>query len=98
MTPLANLQVLDFSTLLPGPMASLILAEAGATVVKIDVCCSIVTDLRDAVADPQTVARKLFSGMLEAGAKVLPALPVPLAPVFRAKGDCRAAPRLDEHR
>jgi crotonobetainyl-CoA:carnitine CoA-transferase CaiB-like acyl-CoA transferase len=62
-----------------------------------DVCCSVVTDLRDAVADPQTVARNLFSGMLEAGGKVLPALPVPLAPVFRAKGRCRAAPRLDEH-
>src|ERR1700744_2836325 len=36
MAPLANLQILDFSTLLPGPMASLILAEAGARVVKIE--------------------------------------------------------------
>jgi crotonobetainyl-CoA:carnitine CoA-transferase CaiB-like acyl-CoA transferase len=34
--PLADLLVLDFSTLLPGPLATLILAEAGAEVVKIE--------------------------------------------------------------
>src|SRR3974390_3689952 len=36
MGPLANLRVLDFSTLLPGPMATLMLAEAGAEVLKIE--------------------------------------------------------------
>ena len=36
MRPLDGLLVLDFSTLLPGPMASLVLAEAGARVVKIE--------------------------------------------------------------
>jgi crotonobetainyl-CoA:carnitine CoA-transferase CaiB-like acyl-CoA transferase len=36
MRPLKNLLVLDFSTLLPGPMATLLLAEAGAHVVKIE--------------------------------------------------------------
>lgn len=36
MLPLTGLKVLDFSTLLPGPMASLILAEAGALVLKIE--------------------------------------------------------------
>jgi alpha-methylacyl-CoA racemase len=34
--PLAGIKVVDFSTLLPGPMASLILADAGAEVVKIE--------------------------------------------------------------
>ena len=34
--PLAGIRVLDFSTLLPGPLASLLLAEAGAEVVKIE--------------------------------------------------------------
>ena len=34
--PLAGLFVLDFSTLLPGPLATLILAEAGAEVLKIE--------------------------------------------------------------
>ncbi len=34
--PLAGLRVLDFSTLLPGPLATLLLAEAGAEVIKIE--------------------------------------------------------------
>ena len=36
MQPLAGLVVLDFTTLLPGPLASLMLAEAGAGVIKIE--------------------------------------------------------------
>lgn len=36
MRPLDGVFVLDFSTLLPGPMATLLLAEAGAEVVKIE--------------------------------------------------------------
>lgn len=34
--PLQGLKVLDFSTTLPGPLASLILAEAGADVIKVE--------------------------------------------------------------
>jgi crotonobetainyl-CoA:carnitine CoA-transferase CaiB-like acyl-CoA transferase len=36
MQPLEGILVLDFSTLLPGPLATLMLAEAGAKVVKIE--------------------------------------------------------------
>ncbi|MGE0563926.1 MAG: CaiB/BaiF CoA transferase family protein [Pseudolabrys sp.] len=36
MQPLAGLLVLDFSTLLPGPLAALMLAEAGAEVIKVE--------------------------------------------------------------
>lgn len=34
--PLSGVRVLDFSTLLPGPLATLILAEAGAEIIKIE--------------------------------------------------------------
>ncbi len=34
--PLAGVRVVDFSTLLPGPLCSLLLAEAGAEVIKIE--------------------------------------------------------------
>ena len=34
--PLAGIQVLDFTTLLPGPMATLFLSETGANVIKIE--------------------------------------------------------------
>jgi len=36
VSPLAGVRVLDFSTLLPGPLASLLLAEAGAEVTKVE--------------------------------------------------------------
>jgi alpha-methylacyl-CoA racemase len=36
MRPLDGVRILDFSTLLPGPLAGLILAEAGAEVIKIE--------------------------------------------------------------
>ena len=36
MQPLADLLILDFTTLLPGPLATLLLAEAGAQVIKIE--------------------------------------------------------------
>ena len=34
--PLRGLKVLDFTTLVPGPLAGLILAEAGAEVIKVE--------------------------------------------------------------
>ena len=36
MTPLDGIRVLDFTSLLPGPLATLVLAEAGAEVTKIE--------------------------------------------------------------
>ena len=34
--PLASLKILDFSTLLPGPFASLLLADMGAEVLRVE--------------------------------------------------------------
>src|SRR5208282_2468973 len=36
MVPLDGIRVLDFSTLLPGPLAGLMLAQAGAEVIKVE--------------------------------------------------------------
>ncbi|MGC1570701.1 MAG: CoA transferase, partial [Pseudolabrys sp.] len=36
MQPLSGLLVVDFTTLLPGPLATLMLAESGAEVIKIE--------------------------------------------------------------
>jgi crotonobetainyl-CoA:carnitine CoA-transferase CaiB-like acyl-CoA transferase len=36
MQPLAGMRVLDFTTLLPGPLATLLLVEAGAEVIKVE--------------------------------------------------------------
>ena len=49
-----------------------------------DVCCTVVASLEEAVRDPHFVGRGLFAGALTDGAgRAIPALPVPLAPVFR---------------
>lgn len=62
-----------------------------------DVCCSIVTQLEDAVVDPHTVARQVFSQQLLADGTVLPALPLPISPELRPQGCSAKAPRLGEH-
>ena len=36
MKPLNNITILDFTTLLPGPLATLMLCDAGANVIKIE--------------------------------------------------------------
>jgi crotonobetainyl-CoA:carnitine CoA-transferase CaiB-like acyl-CoA transferase len=64
-----------------------------------DCCCSIVVDLREALADPHVVARGRFAHALmnNAGAR-LPALPVPIDPGFRSPAhEALSAPALGAH-
>ena len=65
---------------------------------RADCCCTILQDVREAVGDPHVVARGLLEQQLagEAGAR-MPALPVPIVPIFRGgASNVRAAPRLAE--
>lgn len=62
-----------------------------------DVCCSIVEDLPRAMRDPHTLARGLFERTVQAEGTTLPALPVPIAPIFRSNGATTSAPKLGEH-
>jgi len=64
-----------------------------------DVCCSIVASVEEAVADPHFAARGLFARKVanEAG-DVMPALPVPVVPAFRApESEIVSAPELGAH-
>ncbi|HJQ63430.1 MAG TPA: CoA transferase, partial [Burkholderiales bacterium] len=61
-----------------------------------DVCCSIVTSLRDALADPQIVARQLVDRQVKADGQIVPALPVPIAEIFRADRRSAEYPALGE--
>lgn len=54
---------------------------------RLDVCCSVVRDVREALADPHYAARNLFSRAVENGeGATIPALPVPVDPTLR-RGD-----------
>jgi crotonobetainyl-CoA:carnitine CoA-transferase CaiB-like acyl-CoA transferase len=61
-----------------------------------DVCCSIVATLEEAMNDPHVIARGLFDHKVKSGSVALPALPVPVARVFRSVAEVRAAPGLGD--
>jgi len=61
-----------------------------------DVCCSVVASVKDALADPQIVARHLFDHHVVAGGKTIPALPLPIAAAFRAPHSNAGYPALGE--
>ena len=61
-----------------------------------DVCCSIVASIKEALADPQVVARRLFEQGITADGKAIPALPVPIAEAFRPAPRDTGYPALGE--
>ena len=61
-----------------------------------DCCTTIVVPLEHAMRDPHFVERGLFAHSVDTGAgKSLPALPLPIAPQFRAKPGPKRAPKLE---
>jgi crotonobetainyl-CoA:carnitine CoA-transferase CaiB-like acyl-CoA transferase len=63
-----------------------------------DCCTTIVVSLEDAMCDPHFVARGLFDHKVEsASGKIIPALPLPIAPEFRDKPGAKKAPKLDKN-
>ncbi|QTL03068.1 CoA transferase [Aquabacter sp. L1I39] len=77
-------------------LASRTAAEWQAAFEGQDVCCSIVASLEEAVNDPHIAARRLFAHTLKTETGELPALPVPVAPAFRAEPARARAPKLGE--
>ncbi|MFA7437807.1 CaiB/BaiF CoA transferase family protein [Castellaniella sp.] len=61
----------------------------------IDVCCSIVLTLQEALQDPHWAARGVFSQSLSLGGKTVPALPSIIAPALRSPDITAQAPQLD---
>jgi len=61
-----------------------------------DVCCSLVFSLQEALDDPGFVERGLFAPQVASAGRSMSALPVPLAPQFRAERGTRSSPALGE--
>lgn len=61
-----------------------------------DVCCSIVRDLREALADPHWAAREVFARMSRMGDATVAALPSIVAPSLRDGAVADHAPALGE--
>jgi crotonobetainyl-CoA:carnitine CoA-transferase CaiB-like acyl-CoA transferase len=77
-------------------IASRSAAEWRPVLAKADCCVTIVTPLAEALRDPHFVERGLFAHHYEAtSGATMPALPVPIAPVFREAAGKKKAPRLD---
>jgi alpha-methylacyl-CoA racemase len=60
-----------------------------------DCCATIITPLDEAIADPHFVQRGVFAHKVTtASGKSLPALPLPISPVFRESPGSKKAPKL----
>ena len=61
-----------------------------------DICCCVMASLEDAMRDPHFVLRGVFGAKLAADGKEITALPVPVAPQFRAESGAAGYPALGE--
>lgn len=60
-----------------------------------EACCSVVATLDEAVAGTQARARRLFERQVAAQGRRIPALPMPLSPLFRDDEAVKGYPALD---
>ena len=71
--------------------------EWGPVFAKADCCVTIVASLEEALRDPHFVARGLFAHQVAgASGKIIPAVPLPLAPQFREPAGAKSAPALSD--
>ena len=61
-----------------------------------DLCCNIMVSIGDALRDAHFISRGVFAAKLTADGKQITALPVPVAPPFRAQPDAAGYPALGE--
>jgi len=61
-----------------------------------DICCCVVSSVEHALADPHFIGRGLFAAKLAAQGRDITALPVPVAPQFRAAPESAGYPALGE--
>ena len=61
-----------------------------------NICCSIVSSLKEAMSDTQIIERELLSASMPLGNRKILAMPTPLAPIWRPKNIIKAAPKLGE--
>jgi alpha-methylacyl-CoA racemase len=62
-----------------------------------DVCCSVVLSIDEALDDPHFKSRGLFKSTVKSGDSTMPALPVPLAPIFQQPPGCQTSPEYGAH-
>lgn len=63
---------------------------------EINICCSVVNSVEEALKDPQIIDRELVSASINISGKNVKVMPTPLAPIWRPKSLIEDAPKLGE--
>ncbi len=79
-----------------GKIAAKTAAEWRALFAGRDICCCVMASLEEALRDAHFVSRGVFGAKLDADGKQIAALPVPVAPQFRAQAESAGYPALGE--
>ena len=63
---------------------------------EINICCSIVNSVEDALKDSQVIERQIVAASVNLSGKNITVMPTPLAPIWRPKKLIDGAPELGE--